>query len=63
MNYLPVAEFSGKGIEVHPQDYQHPSYPQIYDGKMLTPVSYLSVVDLIMNVSREKLHETILMTG
>jgi hypothetical protein len=49
--YMDVERFSQAGIQVHVQDYQHPSYPQRY-----TPfVSHLAVVDLLFNCGPESL--------
>jgi len=59
MNYLPVDVFLERDINVYPQDYKHPGYQQLYDGKKLTPVTHLSIIDLIMNVPRNELLEVI----
>jgi hypothetical protein len=44
-SYMDVDYFSGHGIHVEFQDYQHPTYPQLY-GKF---IAYLSVIDLLFN--------------
>jgi len=44
-DYLDVAEFSKRGVEVVWQDYRHPVYPQQYEPF----VPYLSAIDLLLN--------------
>jgi hypothetical protein len=44
-DYLDVAQFEKRGIEVAWQDYQHPVYPQ--QGEPFVP--YLSAIDLLLN--------------
>jgi hypothetical protein len=44
-NYMDVDFFSGHGVDVEFQDYQHPTYPQLYGEFM----AYLSVIDLLFN--------------
>ncbi|HYL82308.1 MAG TPA: WbqC family protein, partial [Candidatus Acidoferrum sp.] len=56
-SYMEVGRFPRAGIQVHFQEYQHPTYPQRYDPF----VSHLSVVDLLFNCGPESL--TILRTG
>ena len=43
--YMDLAKFRGKGIEVLFQDYEHPVYDQRFDEF----VPYMSVIDLILN--------------
>jgi hypothetical protein len=43
--YLDVAAFEKRGIEVVWQDYRHPVYPQQYEPF----VPYLSAIDLLLN--------------
>jgi hypothetical protein len=56
-SYMDVGRLPRAGIQVHFQEYQHPTYPQRYDPF----VSHLSVVDLLFNCGPESL--TILRTG
>jgi hypothetical protein len=49
--YADVEPFTEAGIEVVFQDYEHPTYPQLYGG--FEP--YLSVVDLLFNCGEESL--------
>lgn len=49
--YLDVALFGRRGIEVAWQDYAHPEYPQRHGGF----VPSLSVIDLILNCGDESL--------
>lgn len=44
-NYLREDLFSSHGIEVRYDDYQHPTYPQVYPG--FEP--YMSALDLLFN--------------
>lgn len=44
-NYLDTARFETEGIQVHFQDYHHPSYTQITPG--FEP--YMSIIDLLFN--------------
>lgn len=50
-DYLDVPSFEARGIEVHFQEYRHPTYPQRYEPF----VSHLSVVDLLFNCGEESL--------
>lgn len=43
--YLEVDQFDTAGIKVVWQEYNHPVYPQMFDGF----VSHLSVVDILLN--------------
>ena len=56
-SYMDVGRFPRAGIQVHFQEYRHPTYQQRYDPF----VSHLSVVDLLFNCGPESL--TILRTG
>lgn len=49
-NYIDPIYFSDNGIEVFPQNYTHPVYDQIFGQQILTPLSHLSVIDLLFNV-------------
>jgi len=44
-NYLHEEAFSATGIKVAYQDYQHPSYPQVYPGFE----SHMAAIDLLFN--------------
>ena len=44
-DYLDVAAFNARGVEVQWQDYQHPIYPQQHEPF----VPYLSAIDLLLN--------------
>ncbi|OAI38763.1 hypothetical protein AYO39_00870, partial [Actinobacteria bacterium SCGC AG-212-D09] len=50
-DYADVASFTRAGVEVVFQDYQHPTYPQMYGA--FEP--YLSIVDLLFNCGAESL--------
>ena len=43
--YLDVKQFDEAGIAVHWQEYQHPTYPQVFEGF----VSHLAVIDILFN--------------
>jgi hypothetical protein len=45
-DYLDMSIFDQAGVEVQFHDFQHPVYPQLYDG--FSPG--LSIIDLLMNV-------------
>ena len=47
--YMDVERFRQQGIRVATQSFQHPVYPQLFDGFQ----SHLSVVDLIFNCGPE----------
>ena len=44
-NYISEKDFSDQGIELEYQEYQHPEYPQHYEGF----VPFLSTIDLLFN--------------
>lgn len=44
-NYISEKDFSDQGIELEYQNYQHPEYPQRYEGF----VPFLSTIDLLFN--------------
>ncbi len=44
-NYISEKDFSDQGIELEYQKYQHPEYPQRYEGF----VPFLSTIDLLFN--------------
>ena len=44
-NYISEKDFSDQGIELEYQEYQHPEYPQRYEGF----VPFLSTIDLLFN--------------
>jgi hypothetical protein len=48
-DYLDVAQFEQRGIDVVWQDYHHPVYPQ--QGETFVP--YLSAIDLLLNCGDE----------
>lgn len=56
-DYAQVEDFEAAGIRVMFQDYQHPIYPQQYEGF----ISHLSIIDLLFNCGDESLD--ILMRG
>lgn len=56
-NYIDCRKFKERGIDVVFQDYHHPVYEQLYGGF----ISYLSVVDLLLNCGIESLN--IIRTG
>lgn len=56
-DYLQTEQFDQAGIKVEFQNYEHPTYPQQYDGF----VSHLSVVDLAFNCGERSFD--ILMSG
>lgn len=43
--YLEVNQFDAAGIKVEWQDYEHPKYPQAFEGF----VSHLAIVDILFN--------------
>ncbi|MDD4601875.1 MAG: WbqC family protein [Negativicutes bacterium] len=43
--YLEVQQFDAPEIKVEWQEYEHPVYPQVFDGF----ISHLSIVDLLFN--------------
>lgn len=45
-DYLDTALFNDAGVDVHFQDFDHPTYPQLH-GEF---ISELSILDLLMNV-------------
>ncbi|RJQ72930.1 MAG: hypothetical protein C4519_18315 [Desulfobacteraceae bacterium] len=51
MDYIEPALFQAEGIEVSFQEYEHPVYPQLYDG--FTP--FLSIIDLVLNCGPDSL--------
>jgi hypothetical protein len=50
-NYIDEGDFLARGIKIEFQDYQHPSYRQLYGDF----TSNLSVVDLLFNHGKESL--------
>jgi hypothetical protein len=50
-NYISEKDFSGQGIELEYQEYQHPEYPQRYEGF----VPFLSTIDLLFNCGDKSL--------
>ena len=56
-DYLDVALFARRGVEVAWQDYCHPEYPQQFGAF----VPYLSAIDLLLNCGEES--RTILESG
>ena len=51
-NYMEEKRFEEAGINLEYQDYQHPTYPQLY-GEF---IPYLSVIDLLFNCGGESLN-------
>lgn len=51
-NYIDVNLFEDAGISVAFQDYNHPTYPQLYGDF----ISHLSIVDLLFNCGPESLN-------
>ena len=52
IKYMDLERFQDNGIEVIIQDFQHPVYPQLFDGFE----SNMSVVDLMFNCGPESLN-------
>jgi hypothetical protein len=50
-NYISDKNFSDQGIELEYQEYQHPEYPQRYEGF----VPFLSTIDLLFNCGDKSL--------
>ena len=51
-NYISGEEFSKQGIGLEYQEYQHPQYPQRYEGF----VPFLSAIDLLFNCGEKSLN-------
>ena len=51
VKYMDLERFNANGIQVVIQDYQHPVYPQMFEGFE----SHMSVVDLLFNCGPESL--------
>ena len=50
-NYISEKDFSDQGIELEYQEYQHPEYPQRYEGF----VPFLSTIDLLFNCGEKSM--------
>lgn len=50
-NYISEKDFSDQGIELEYQDYQHPEYPQRYEGF----IPFMSTIDLLFNCGDKSL--------
>ena len=50
-NYISETDFFDQGIELEYQEYQHPEYPQRYEGF----VPFLSTIDLLFNCGDKSL--------
>ena len=50
-NYIIDSEFSRQNIKLEYQEYQHPEYPQRYEGF----VPFLSTIDLLFNCGEKSL--------
>jgi len=50
-NYISEKDFNEQGIDLEYQDYQHPEYPQRYEGF----VPFLSTIDLLFNCGEKSL--------
>ena len=50
-SYILDSEFSNQNIELEYQEYQHPEYPQRYEGF----VPFLSTIDLLFNCGEKSL--------
>lgn len=50
-NYIDDSEFERNGIKIEYQNYEHPTYSQLYGNF----VSYLSIVDLLFNEGKQSL--------
>jgi hypothetical protein len=50
-NYISEKDFFDQGIELEYQEYQHPEYPQRYEGF----VPFLSTIDLLFNCGDKSL--------
>ena len=55
-DYVKIEDFESRGVKVYFQEYNHPTYPQIWGGF----VSHLSVVDLLFNVGPERAYGIIM---
>ncbi len=51
--YVGADYFETHGIGFSTQDYQHPAYPQASAGANLTPMTHLSIIDLLFNVGAD----------
>lgn len=56
-DYVKEENFTKEGIKLYFQDYQHPIYPQLYEGFL----PYMSIIDLLFNCGKKSLE--ILMQG
>ena len=57
MEYLDVDIFKKNKIEVNPQNYNHKIYDQFYNNKKLNFISYLSVIDYLMNAYKKNTYK------
>ena len=57
MEYLDVEIFKKNKIEVNPQNYNHKIYDQFYNNKKLNFISYLSVIDYLMNAHKKNTYK------
>ena len=51
-DYLDIDGFNQKGIKIVYHDFEHPVYPQLFDGF----VSHMSIIDLIANMGPKSSH-------
>ncbi len=62
-SYVPQGYFEEMGIRMEVQEYSHPVYRQQSGKNELQFLSHLSIVDLLMNTSREETANAILLSG
>jgi len=53
--YVTAKYFQKQDIKFVLQNYKHPEYPQYFKNKLLGPIPFLSVVDLLCNCGNESL--------
>ncbi len=49
-SYVNAGFFNNSQINFLTQDYEHPMYPQVSGNEKLSPLLYLSIIDLFFNV-------------
>jgi hypothetical protein len=55
-DYVNTIDFESRGIRIYFQEYNHPTYPQIWGDF----ASHLSIADLLFNVGPEKAYEVMM---
>jgi len=51
-DYMDIDRFNQRGIKIVYHDFEHPVYPQLFDGF----VSHMSIIDLIANMGPKSSH-------